>query len=242
MKQSPVDEDQVIKPGIPFSAIAVSSLAVISATMAALYLLPVMIPGMLDSLTGDNARIYWYLSRGSAIIAYLLLWASMLFGLLMTNKMSRRWPGVAAAYDWHQYISLLGIAFLLFHALILMGDGFIKINLLQILLPFGSANYRPVEVGLGQLGLYLWLLVTGTFYIKKRIGTNVWRLIHFASFPLFIFATLHGITSGSDSSTVWMRTIYWASGGSILFLTVYRILMVFVNLLLLRNEQIPIQK
>ncbi|MFM8322336.1 MAG: hypothetical protein ACKOC5_15585, partial [Chloroflexota bacterium] len=37
-------------------------------------------------------------------------------------------------------------------------------------------------------------------------------------------ALAHGIYSGSDSASAWARWIYWASGGSLLFLLIYRIL------------------
>lgn len=204
----------------------VATLAVIGAAVLAIFVLPEWIPGMAQSMTGENLKVYWYLSRGSAVIAYLLLWASMVLGLLMTNKMARYWPGAPAAYDLHEYVSLLGFAFVLFHGLILLGDTYIKMSLLQTLIPFGSINYKPLEVAIGQFGFYVWLLLNGTFYIRKKLGNTAWRMIHFASFVSFLFAMLHGITSGTDSSSGWMQMIYWGSAVSILFLTVYRILMV----------------
>ena len=90
-------------------------------------------------------------------------------------------------------------------------------------------NYRPLEVGLGQIGFYLWLILVGTFYIRKQIGTKAWRAIHFASFLMFLFAMVHGITSGTDTSAGWMQMIYWVSGASLVFLTIYRILMRVAN-------------
>ncbi|HEX7555608.1 MAG TPA: hypothetical protein VF338_03210, partial [Leptolinea sp.] len=182
----------------------------------------------------------WYLSRGSAVVGYVLLWVSMMLGLLMTNKMSRYWPGAPAAYDLHEYVSLLGLGFVLFHALILMGDTYIKLNLLQILLPFGSINYRPVGVALGQFGFYMWVILNATFDIRKKIGNKTWRLIHFASFVSFFFAMLHGITSGTDTSAWWMQLIYWISAFSTLFLTLYRIVAVLVKKYFPENQKAPI--
>lgn len=147
----------------------------------------------------------------------------------MTNKMARYWPGAPAAYDLHEYVSLLGLAFVLFHALILMGDTYIKMNLLQILVPFGSANYKTLQVAIGQYGFYLWVLLVGTFYIRKKIGTKTWRLIHFASFISFSFALAHGIINGTDTSTGWMQMIYWGSAASMVFLTIYRVLTVVIG-------------
>ena len=43
---------------------------------------------------------------------------------------------------------------------------------------------------------------------------------------------IHGITSGTDATEPWMQFIYWMSGGSILFLVIYRILMALAGKLL----------
>jgi predicted ferric reductase len=237
LNQPTYQSDLDNRPAVPLIAVAVTALAVVTSVVVAVSVLPHWIPGMVYSMSGEAAKVYWYLSRGSAILAYILLWVSMVLGLLMTNKMSRFWPGAPAAYDLHEYVSLLGMAFVLFHALILMGDSYIKINLLQVLLPFASENYRPVQVALGQIGFYVWIIVVGTFYIRKKIGTKTWRLIHFASFLMFLFAMLHGITSGTDTSTGWMQIIYWGSAASLVFLTVYRILMATANRLFESKEK-----
>lgn len=46
----------------------------------------------------------------------------------------------------------------------------------------------------------------------------------FLGFAVFALALVHGLWSGSDSASDLARAIYWASGGSVLFLTVYRVL------------------
>jgi len=199
-------------------------LAVIAGTLLASMVLPSLLPGLETSLTGETPKAYWYLSRGSAMAAFGLLWMSMAFGMIITNKMARVWPGGPTAFDLHEYTSLLGMAFALFHAMILMGDHYINYSLAQVFTPFASQNYRPVWVGLGQVAFYVWVLVTASFYMRKRIGTRTWRVIHYASFFAFIMALLHGITSGTDTGLVWTSFTYWFAGGSLLFLLFYRIL------------------
>lgn len=182
------------------------------------------LPGLSATLVGSDPKVFWLLSRGSALSSYLLLWLSMVFGLGMSNKMARLWPGAPAAFELHQFLSLLGLAFGMFHALILIGDRYIGYDLIQIALPFASVNYKPFWVGLGQIALYLSALVFGSFYIRRQIGQQAWRLIHFASFVAFLLVLLHGITSGTDSGTAWAAILFWLSGGSLLFLLTYRIL------------------
>jgi predicted ferric reductase len=207
----------------------IAALAVLLAVDAALLLLPAAIPGLAASVQADNAKVYWYLSRGSSVSAYVLLWMSMILGLLLSNRLAKHWPGAPAANDLHQYVSLLGLGLTGFHAVILTGDAYLKINLSQVFTPFGVSSYRPFQVGFGQIAFFLWGIVAASFYVKKQIGIKTWKLIHLFSFILFGFAMIHGITSGTDTGEIWMQVIYWLSAASVLLLTVYRVLMVVAN-------------
>jgi predicted ferric reductase len=199
-------------------------LAVFFGLVAAAYVLPIWIPGLAGSFTGSNPKAYWYLSRGAGFVALGLLWVSMMLGVGITNKLARLWPGIPPAMAIHEYTSLLGLFFAGFHALILLGDQYSQYKLVQLLMPFGSVQYRPTWVGLGQLGFYAWFIISVTFYIRKAIGKKTWRVIHYASFVCFLVAVIHGLTSGTDTATVWAQDFYWITGGSLLFLLVYRIL------------------
>lgn len=207
----------------------VAILAILVAVDTAFLVLPAVLPGLATSIQAENAKVYWYLSRGSAVSAYVLLWISMILGLMLSNRMAKHWPGAPAANDLHQYVSLLGLGLTAFHAAILTGDAYLKINFGQIITPFGVSSYRPIQVGLGQIAVYLWIIVAASFYVKQRIGHKAWKLIHFSSFILFFFALVHGLTSGTDTGETWMQVIYWSSAASVLLLTVYRALMAFAN-------------
>ncbi len=199
-------------------------LAVGLGTLGALVLLPSWVPNLAQSLVGPDPKAYWYLSRGAAFVSLGLLWVSMVLGLLITNKIARSWPGAPAAFAIHEYVSLLGLAFAIFHALILMGDHYINFKLAQILIPFGTANYYPIWVGLGQIGLYVWAILSASFYVRKFIEPKTWRFIHYLSFFTFLTALFHGLASGSDTSLPWAQTVYWSLGGSLIFLILYRII------------------
>ncbi len=185
-------------------------------------LLPAWIPGLTNSIVAGN--VYWYLSRATAIIAYLMLWLTMLWGLLLTGKIAQTWPGARITNEVHKFVSIFGLAMGAFHGLLLLGDKYLSMPLSQILLPFSVAGYRPTWVGFGQISLYLWGLVVLSFYLRKIISGKGWRWVHFISFLTFAGILVHGITSGTDTSTPWMTIIYWITGGSILFLTFYRML------------------
>ena len=91
-------------------------------------------------------------------------------------------------------------------------------------MPFASAPYRPLWVGLGQVAFYGLGLVSLSFYARQPLGKTAWRVIHAASFGLFGLALLHGVLAGTDSGAGLMPLMYWVTGGSVLFLTLYRAL------------------
>lgn len=213
-----------LRPAMPLSTLILMLLAVAAGTFAAVVVLPRWLPGLNASLLGPAPKAFWYLSRASALVAYGLLWLSMTLGVSITNRLARIWPGGPTAYDVHQHASLLGLAFAFFHGLILIGDQYIGYSLSQVLVPFSSASYRPLWVGLGQVGFYLLGIVGLSFYVRRSIGNRGWRLIHFLGYAAYLLALAHGVMSGTDSSSGWAQILYWTTGGSLLFLTVYRVI------------------
>lgn len=212
--------DEMYSSSGPFIAVMVAGSV---GLLVALIMLPSWAPTLAATLLGPSPKAYWYLSRGLAFVALGLLWLSMVLGLLITDKMARLWPGGPAAFAIHEYVSLLGLAFALFHAVILVGDRFINYRLAQILVPFASVNYHPVWVGVGQVGMYVWAIVCITFYLRRWMGPKVWRYVHYASFFSFSVALMHALGAGTDSKFGWAQAVYWILGGSVLFLTAYRV-------------------
>jgi predicted ferric reductase len=205
--------------------------------LVAVLLLPAWLPNMAFSLAGDAPKAYWYLSRATAFVSLSLLWLSMALGLGITNKMARLWPGAPAAFAIHEYVSLLGLAFAVFHAIVILGDHYIQFTLLQLITPFSTTQYRPLWVGLGQVGLYTWAILAASFYIRPVIGQKSWRFLHYGSFGMYLLGIFHGIFSGTDTGAVWAQNYYWYSAGSLIFLLMYRILASVIDKRLPQNKK-----
>ncbi len=231
-----------IQPAFSAADFWIIILAGLAGSFAALYVLPVWIPGLSASLSGSDPKFYWYLARGSAFTAYILLWLSMILGVGITNKLAALWPGLPPTIDLHQYSSILGLVFVAFHGLILLGDQFMNFKLAQILIPFSTSSYKPLSVGFGQLSIYLWFFLVISFYLRKKIGSKSWRFIHYFSFCVYAFSLFHGLTSGSDTSTTWAQIIYWSTGLILLFLIIHRVIYsVAKSLKKAKNWTIPTQ-
>jgi predicted ferric reductase len=175
----------------------------------------------LNWLFGLNSpQLWWYVTRSSAMIAYLLLWLSTAWGLAVPSKIITPLIEPAYTFDFHQFISLLGIGFMLLHISVLMLDRYQPASLWQILIPF-LTTYRPLWVGIGILSFYIILIVTLTFYLRTRIGMRAFRLIHLFSLLSYLGITLHGLFAGTDAVLPSTKLIYALTGLSIIFLTVY---------------------
>ena len=211
-------------PGMSLGALILLQLAIAAGAFGAVAVLPALLPGLTTSLAGSAPKAYWYLSRATALVAFALLWFSMALGLVVTNKMARVWPGGPTAFELHQHASLLGLDLALFHGLILLGDRHMNFTLAQVVMPFATDSYRPLWTGLGQIGFYLFALVSLSYYARRFIGYKMWRRLHYLSFGVFALALAHGLMSGTDSATPLVRGMYIASAASLLFLTIYRVL------------------
>jgi sulfoxide reductase heme-binding subunit YedZ len=181
-----------------------------------------VVKGVVSAMAA-NTPVFWFVSRAAGVVGYLLLWASTVWGILMSSKAIKELVPGPLAFTLHNVTAWLALGFSAVHAWALLGDRVVSFSLGGILLPF-TAEYQPVLTGLGTLSLYAGLLVSASFYFTKQIGYRTWRLIHALSYLMFAGVTLHSVRLGTDSSTPVMQVVYLLAGGSVLFLTLFRIL------------------
>jgi sulfoxide reductase heme-binding subunit YedZ len=168
----------------------------------------------------DTVQAWWYVTRAAGLTSYFLLWLSMVWGMAIPSRFFA--PGIEGAYsyDFHEFLSLLGLGFVALHVVVLMLDQFLPFSVWQILIPFAD-TYRPLWVGLGIIGAYIFILVTVTFYMRRTIGAQAFRSIHILSLAGYLGATLHGLFAGTDSALGITRLLYAGSFLIVLFLTAY---------------------
>ena len=94
-------------------------------------------------LAASNSKEFWYLTRGTGVVALLLLTAVLVLGIAGTVRWQRPgWPRFLVA-DLHKYLTLLSIVFVTAHVVTTVADGFAPIRLLDAVVPFASP-YRPI--------------------------------------------------------------------------------------------------
>ena len=146
---------------------------------------------------------YWYLTRGSGAVALVLLTVSVVLGILGTLRVSSaRWPRFALD-TVHRDVSLLVIVALVLHIATSVLDSFAPISLVAAVIPF-SSSYRPLWLGFGALAFDLLVAVAVTSLVRRRLGYQSWRAVHWLAYVSWPIAVLHGLGTGSDTKIWWM--------------------------------------
>ena len=143
---------------------------------------------------------WWYANRAAGLVAWALLSASMVVGLLLSSKALGKRPRANWLTDLHRGLSGLAVAFVGVHVAAAIGDSYVHFGATEILVPFTS-SWRPLAIAWGVVSMYLLIAVEASSLMRKRLSKAVWRKIHFLSFPLFVTATVHGVTAGSELGT-----------------------------------------
>jgi hypothetical protein len=190
--------------------------------LIALTAVPV-VPWLKAALASFGAKTAWYLSRSMGIIAYLLMSASVMWGLVLSSKIVKEVAPPPAALAVHNAISWAGIGLGALHALALLFDTYYTYSLFDVLMPF-IGPYRPGWVGLGTLSLYAMTVVSMSFAWRKWLGQTGWRILHYMSFLFYVLVTVHGLMAGTDSASPAVRLLYVGSVLGTLFLINYRLL------------------
>jgi predicted ferric reductase len=164
----------------------------------------------------------WYTTRLLAILAYLAIAGSVIYGLLLSTKILDAIAHRPVTFTLHQDLASIGLGLAGVHAFVLALDRSVPFSLAEVLVPFASP-FRPLWVGVGQVTLYLTLVVVASFYVRRRIGQRSWRMLHYLSFAAFVGSTLHGLQSGSDSGAAWAWWMYAVASTLVTFLFVYRV-------------------
>lgn len=164
----------------------------------------------------------WDTSRSLGLTSYLLLFISMVAGILQSLKVMppKSKANLAAV---HTLGGWLGLLFGLTHGLVLLFDTYVGYSIGEILIPF-TAKKNPVEIGFGTISLYMIFLLVLSSDLLKNLGKKVWRSIHFLAFPAFLLALYHGISIGTDIAVPGIKLLYAVTGSVVAFLVVIRIL------------------
>ncbi len=153
-----------------------------------------------------STQILWFATRGSGVVSLILFSAVACLGLLaVARTQSAAWPRFLTV-ELHRSLALLSVAFLALHIVTAILDPFTSLGIAAAIIPLAS-SYRPIAVGLGVISMDLALAVIVTSLLRERIGSRIWRTVHWAAYGAWPLAVAHSITSGSDTLDPWMLLV-----------------------------------
>jgi predicted ferric reductase len=164
----------------------------------------------------------WYVARASGLVGWGLLAAATLWGLALSTKVLGKRPRPNWILDLHRWLGGVALIFTGVHVVALLADQYLHFGLNAVLIPFAS-KWHPVAVAWGVVAFYLLLAVELTSLARSHLSKALWRRVHFASFLLFVMATIHGLTAGTDTKSTPARIIVAAIGSVFVGLTAARI-------------------
>jgi DMSO/TMAO reductase YedYZ heme-binding membrane subunit len=165
--------------------------------------------------------ITWIILRAAGIGAYLMLFASVAWGLVGTTSVVGKRVAKPSAIAIHQFIATVAMVLLGIHLGGLLLDRFMPFGFLDVLLPMYS-TFRPVAVAFGVVAMYAAVVVLVSSWLRKPLGTKSWRRLHLLAVPAFLMSMIHGAFAGTDTARPWMWWIYLGTGGLVMFLVLTR--------------------
>ncbi len=166
--------------------------------------------------------VWWYVARASGLLAWVLLSASVVGGLLAGTQLARgRMNSGTWAQGLHKFVGTLAVVFTAIHLVSVLAADQLRIGLRELLVPFVRPD-NPVAQGCGVLAFYLLVAIALTSWLRAVLSWRWWRCVHLLAFPLWSLASVHMVLAGSDITILgWAPT---AVAVVILFLAVLRLL------------------
>jgi DMSO/TMAO reductase YedYZ heme-binding membrane subunit len=170
-----------------------------------------------------NKQIFWYTARATGIVSWGLLSTSVLVGVVLSTRLLGKRAAPAWLLDLHRFLGGAACMFVSVHIGGLVADNYLHFGPSEILVPLAS-TWHPVAVAWGVVSLYLLVAIETTSLLKRRLPSRVWRKVHGTSFVLWLLSTVHGFSSGTDSSNRLYQWVGLAIGLAVVYTVTVRML------------------
>jgi predicted ferric reductase len=151
-----------------------------------------------------NPQFWWYLTRSSGIVAWLMLTATVIWGILLSTKAFPHQRRPVWLLALHRWLAGLTLSFLGIHIVALLADSYVAFDLADVTIPYAS-DWKPGAIALGVLSMWLLVAVQLTSLAMRRLPRRVWRMVHLTSYVAFWVASLHAAFAGTDTTSWFYR-------------------------------------
>ena len=168
-----------------------------------------------------HTTLLWYTARAAGIVTWALLAASVLWGLALSTRVLRGRPRPAWLLDLHRFLGGAAVVFLAVHIVTILFDSYVHFGPVEVLVPL-TGRWRPGAVAWGIVAMYLLVAVELTSLARAWLPKRVWDTSHYIAFPLFLFASIHALTAGTDRAAPALRLAVFGVGAAVALLTAIR--------------------
>jgi sulfoxide reductase heme-binding subunit YedZ len=168
-----------------------------------------------------GSQALWFVSRASGLAVLTAFSATVVAGVA-----ARLGPGGRlrlAAGEFHRTLALFCVAFLGLHVVTAIADPYVRIGWAAIVLPLASP-YRALAIGLGALAVDLGGAVLVTSLIRRRLGYQAWRAVHWLAWLAWPAAFAHALTAGNDLRVWWAALVLWGCAAMVATAVIARLL------------------
>ncbi|MFE0509131.1 ferric reductase-like transmembrane domain-containing protein [Streptomyces sp. NPDC058964] len=130
------------------------------------------------------------IARLAALIAYVLMVATVVLGVVLRLRFMQRAVNRATFYGAHMTLALSAMIFGGVHGLTFLYQPIWRIGWAQLTLPFLGGTQR-VPVGMGILGTELAIAVACSVWLQNRLGYHRWLRVHQFAYVSFTLIWLH---------------------------------------------------
>ncbi len=159
----------------------------------------------------NTDQLTWYVARSSGFVAWGLVVAAILWGLVMATGILRRRAHPAWMLSMHKFLGVLTMVFVGVHVVAILLDGYVHFGIVDVLVPLAS-SWHPVAVACGIAGMYLLLAIQATSWLRRHLSPSVWRTVHLTSYALLAVTTIHLLAAGTDVKALLATTVAVALG------------------------------
>ncbi|MBA4248480.1 MAG: ferredoxin-NADPH reductase [Microbacterium sp.] len=154
----------------------------------------------------NDPHFWWYVTRASAVLAWVLMTAAVLWGITLSTRVFRGADNPAWLQDLHRFLGGTALVLTGIHMVSLMLDPWLAMPIDQLLIPL-IAEYRPLPVALGILSFYVLLAVQLTSRMKNRLPQRFWKAVHYLSYVAVLAVAIHGAFAGTDAGAAWYQGV-----------------------------------
>ncbi|MTA33402.1 MAG: ferredoxin-NADPH reductase, partial [Actinobacteria bacterium] len=154
----------------------------------------------------SNPQIWWFLTRASAMVGWVLLTLTAVWGILLKTRILRGADNPEWLKITHRYISGLAMAMVALHIVTLVLDDYIDFGWADVLIPF-STSFEPLAVALGVVAFWLLVSIQLTAVLAKWLPEVLWKVVHLSSYGVLVLVALHSALVGTDVGTPWYTAV-----------------------------------